>query len=127
MNKEFQVGLTGKNRFDLWMFIFRFQGVKARDRDALRNLDAVCESFALVEIQAKTEALDEGDKFKIGDIEDKTCNVGSVDLKRLIEYLSMMPENIDTGLALRLLRISEMLSDIKDKKPLASVPAETAE
>jgi hypothetical protein len=126
MAKEFTVTLTGRQQLDLWLFIFKAGGVKARDIEAMRNLEAVCEVFGMNDIQRHTEDLKEGDTFLLKDIADRACSVGSVDLKRLIGYLGTMPENIDTALCLRLLYISDALTDVKDRKPLASVPEEAS-
>lgn len=121
MTKEFSITLTGKQQWDLWLFCFRYSGVKPRDRDQVRSLDAVCEAFGVSAIQSRVEALQDAQEGTLGpkDVEPLVASVGSVDLKRLIEYLGTMPEGIDTALALRLLRISDLLSDAKDRKPAA--------
>lgn len=126
MSKEFTVTFTGKQQLDLWLFVFKAAGVKARDIEALRNLDAVCEVFGMNDIQRRTEGLTDGEQFLVKDIAERACNVGSVDLKRLVDYLKTMPDGIDPALSLRLLRIHDALVDVKDRKPLASVPEEVS-
>ena len=126
MAKEFKLTLSARQRWDLWLFIFRVGGVKPRDKEQVRNLDAVCEAFGISEIVERFDIAQEenpGGVLKYTDFAERACEVGSVDLKRLIEYLDKMPEEIDNALALRLLRISDMLQDVKDRK-LAAV-AET--
>ena len=123
---EFTVHLTGQNRIDLWLFVYRLQGVKATTRDDLRSLDAVCETFKLKEIQAKVdEAVLEKRDLSLSpkDLDDVVCPSGSVDLKRLYGYLETMPEGASTDLKLRMLALSDYLQDVKDKRPkLDSVP-----
>ena len=127
MSKEFTVSLTSKNRWDLWMFIYRLGGADARTRDQLRNLEAVCDTFKVSEIQSRFEALAEeksDGSISAKDFEDVTCPSGSVDIKRLLEYLDKVPDKTDPALALRLLKLSDYLQDVKDRKPatLTAVP-----
>lgn len=131
MPKEFTVNLTSKNRWDLWMFVYRLGGANATTRDQLRNLEAVCDTFKVSEIQARFEALAEeksDGSISAKDFEDVACPTGAVDLKRLLEYLDKVPEKTDPALALRLLKLSDYLQDCKDRKPvpLAAVPDEGA-
>lgn len=129
MSKEFTVHLTGANRFDLWMFVYRLGGVKATTKDQVRNLEAVCETFKINEVQADIEAraAEKREGTITGaDFEDVTCPTGSVDLKRLYEYLDTMPENTDTALKLRLLKLADYLQDVKDKRPKLSEVTEGA-
>ena len=127
MSKEFTVNLTAKARWDLWMFIYRLGGANANTRDQLRNLEAVCDTFKVSEIQTRFETMAEeksDGSISAKDFEDVVCPAGSVDLKRLLEYLDKIPEKTDPALALRLLKLSDYLQDVKDRKPaLASVPA----
>lgn len=119
MSKEFTINLTAKNRWDLWMFIYRFNGAKAQTRDQLRSLEAVCDTFQISEIQTKIEAFAEekaDGSMSFANFSDVTCTAGSVDVKRLLEYLDKVPENFDPAQALRLLKLSDYLQDVKDRK-----------
>lgn len=125
MSKEFTVTLTGLQRWDLWHFFFQHGGYKPRDREQARNLDAVCEAFKLTEIQARFDELAEAGEGKLGpkDFAEVACPVGSVDLKRMLEYLDKLPETLPTALSLRLLKVSDLLSDVKEgKRHLTEVP-----
>jgi hypothetical protein len=123
MAKEFTVNLTGPQRWDLWLFLYRLNGAKPRDKDGVRNLGAVCETFRVSEVQTLVENLGDGAKLGPKDLEDVAVETGSVDLKRLSEYLSAVPEGADAAMLLRLLAISDMLDDVKNRKPrLATVP-----
>lgn len=126
MSKEFTVHLTGPNRFDLWMFVYRLDGVKATTKDQVRNLEAVCETFHIADVEADVQeriaAKLEG-TISGKDFADVECPTGSVDLKRLYDYLETMPEKAPVDLKLRLLKLADYLQDVKDKRPrLAEVP-----
>jgi hypothetical protein len=127
MSKQFTVTLTGAQRVDLWSFFYGHGAVKPRDRDQTRNLDAVLEAFAVKDIQARVDEIaeaGEGEKLMVKDIPAKACEVGSVDLKRALEYLNTIPETVPTALTLRLLAISDQFTDAKEGRPLQSVPEE---
>ncbi len=126
MSKEFTVHLTGGNRLDLWMFIFQYAGVKPTTKDQTRSLEAVLVTFKMYEVQ---EYIDEkiAEKRDGGvlpsEFEDVECSTGSVDLKRLYDYLETMPDGAPVGLRLRLLKLADYLQDVKDKRPrLETVP-----
>ena len=115
MSKEFSVTLTSRQRWDLWLFLYRLGGVQPRERDQVRNFGAVCDTFKIAELQDAFDQLEgtDGAKMTMVDFPDVECQTGAVDLKRLLEYLDKMPEKVDPAMALRLLKISDYLQDIK--------------
>jgi hypothetical protein len=121
MSKEFSVNLTGRDRLDLWSFFYQHAAIKPTSREALRNLDAVLDVLGVTEVQERFEAIADGKEgetvsVKAKDFDDKAFPVGSVDLKRAIEYLDKIPETIPVALSRRLLRISDLFDDAKGSK-----------
>lgn len=113
-SNTYEVQISPRQSFDLWLFLFGRQGVQPKTREESRALRQVCHAFGIKGIKDRIDALAEGAQVDAREYSHETAitHVTDLDLNLLLGYLDDL-QRAEAALSDRLLDVSDELERAK--------------